>query len=50
MQFFSSKQVLENANFMFENLITAYVDDDDIRTIVDTIQSNVQNLVQNFFK
>jgi hypothetical protein len=26
---------------MFDNLIKSYVDDDDIRTVVDTIQTNV---------
>jgi hypothetical protein len=39
--FFIQLKILENANMIFQNFIINYVDDGDVRTIVDTIQSNV---------
>ena len=34
-------QIFSHANTIFENFISQYEDDDDVRTLVDTIQSEV---------
>jgi hypothetical protein len=43
-------KIMEHANVIFEDLIHNYADDDDIRIIVDTIQSNVSLLSANLLK
>ena len=35
---------MNNANYIFKDLLRAYANDDDIRTIVDSIQGNVSLL------